>query len=98
MVKPNRLNLNKSRCIVLPIGWTNTTYLSKFSTRQEHNGKFTVYSEALAREMEMRQWVHVQVVVLQERFTECGSGAVWESSLQVWSAKQHAISERLPEK
>lgn len=70
-VKPKRLSINKSRCIVFPLGFSNSSYVSKFSVRQSQFTKFVIYAAAMINET-TSVWIQVQVVVVQEKFTNCG--------------------------
>lgn len=82
-IKPKRLVVNKSRCVVLPLGWSSTALVSNFTARVVLPNKFKVYSGAMVNSTLAMVWIQVQVVVIQEKWTKCGSIGVYDGQLNL---------------
>lgn len=82
-IKPKHLNTNKSQCIVFPLGFTNSTLVDKLTAHPKEGSKFLVYSPRLIENTLEVNWIQVQVVVVQEKFTKCGSALVSEWNVNV---------------
>lgn len=85
-VKPDRLSIIKSRCIVFPLGFTNSSLTNKFTIRQTQGPKYLIYAQAMVNHTGPFAWVQVQVVVVQEKFTICGPINIYESDLNLNNA------------